>query len=204
MAIAFRMKKTDVVTSEVAKFHKACMESRLADVKASLDRGVSIEEKSGEYSISALLWASMYGKDECVRFLLSRGAAVNSTNKYGRTALVYASIHGHAKVVSALLAHGALIYTANRNGKTAFDWAKSTEIKDMLWKAMIYERRRAFLMFLAFSQFLIHQPRVDKMVMAIKLESCAHNKLSMGSVGSSCAEKVLATRDLHRQIMSFL
>ena len=71
---------------------------------------------------------------------------------------MYATIHGHLNVVAVLLAHGALVYTTNRvrhlasathlvvfsqvlshaqNGKTAFDWAKSTEVKDLLRKAMV-------------------------------------------------------------------
>lgn len=210
MAIAFRMKKNDPATSEVSKFHKACMEARLADVKSSLDRGVGIEEKSGEYGITALLWASMYGKEDCVEFLLSRGATVNAANNYGRTALVYATIHNHLNVVSCLLNHGALVYISNRSGKTAFDWAKTTEMKDLLNKAMIYERRRNFLMFLAFSHFLVPQPKAmsakEKLALCEKFAEngpCVLSSEKQRQSGTR-AEKVLGTRDLHRQIMAFL
>lgn len=136
MAIAFRMKKKDHVTCEVVKFHKACMEGRLSDIKMTLEKGIDIEARSGEYGITALSWSSMYGKADSVEFLLCRGANVNATNnvspslwsvvayayimftrrplQYGRTALVYATIHGHLNVVAVLLAHGALVYTTNR------------------------------------------------------------------------------------------
>lgn len=193
--------------SEVSKFHKACGEGKFKEVEYSLDKGISINARGEDSGWSALQWASMYGRTAVVQLLLSRGATVNATNDFGRTALIYATIHDHLSVVSILLSNGALINTSNRSGKTAFNLAKSPEIKDLLKRAMIYERRRSFLLFLAYCKFLIPQPTVKdvrKKEMDPRDEFLAA-KISHATVlAKNRAEKVLGIRDLHRHIMSFL
>ncbi|XP_069762475.1 ankyrin repeat and SAM domain-containing protein 6-like isoform X2 [Narcine bancroftii] len=68
---------------------------------------------------SALQLAAGYGHEPLVRFLLSKGASVDSRNRYGWTPLMQAARFGHLGVARVLLEHGADANAANRLGSSA-------------------------------------------------------------------------------------
>ncbi|XP_051043573.1 ankyrin repeat and SAM domain-containing protein 6 [Phodopus roborovskii] len=69
---------------------------------------------SDEAGNSALQLAAAGGHEPLVRFLLRRGASVNSRNHYGWSALMQAARCGHASVAHLLLDHGADVNAQNR------------------------------------------------------------------------------------------
>ncbi|CAH6776940.1 Anks6 [Phodopus roborovskii] len=71
---------------------------------------------SDEAGNSALQLAAAGGHEPLVRFLLRRGASVNSRNHYGWSALMQAARCGHASVAHLLLDHGADVNAQNRLG----------------------------------------------------------------------------------------
>ncbi|KAM5260102.1 ankyrin repeat and SAM domain-containing protein 6 isoform 1-T1 [Hipposideros larvatus] len=71
---------------------------------------------SDEAGNTALQFAAAGGHEPLVRFLLRRGASVNSRNHYGWSALMQAARFGHVSVAHLLLDHGADINAQNRLG----------------------------------------------------------------------------------------
>ncbi|XP_029396001.1 ankyrin repeat and SAM domain-containing protein 6 isoform X3 [Mus pahari] len=71
---------------------------------------------SDEAGNSALQLAAAGGHEPLVRFLLRRGASVNSRNHYGWSALMQAARCGHVSVAHLLLDHGADVNAQNRLG----------------------------------------------------------------------------------------
>lgn len=61
---------------------------------------------------------------DVVRFLLSKGASLNSQDDDGCTALMYAAWLGCSEVVKLLVHRGALVNIKNRRGKTALEVAR--------------------------------------------------------------------------------
>ncbi|XP_053423821.1 ankyrin repeat and SAM domain-containing protein 6 isoform X3 [Nycticebus coucang] len=71
---------------------------------------------SDEAGNTALQFAAAGGHEPLVRFLLRRGASVNSRNHYGWSALMQAARFGHVNVTHLLVDHGADINAQNRLG----------------------------------------------------------------------------------------
>ncbi|XP_020008354.2 ankyrin repeat and SAM domain-containing protein 6 isoform X2 [Castor canadensis] len=71
---------------------------------------------SDEAGNTALQFAAAGGHEPLVRFLLRRGASVNSRNHYGWSALMQAARYGHVSVAHLLLDHGANVNAQNRLG----------------------------------------------------------------------------------------
>ncbi|XP_066112760.1 ankyrin repeat and SAM domain-containing protein 6 [Saccopteryx bilineata] len=71
---------------------------------------------SDEAGNTALQFAAAGGHEPLVRFLLRRGASVNSRNHYGWSALMQAARSGHVSVAHLLLDHGADVNAQNRLG----------------------------------------------------------------------------------------
>ncbi|XP_013368681.1 PREDICTED: ankyrin repeat and SAM domain-containing protein 6 [Chinchilla lanigera] len=71
---------------------------------------------SDEAGNTALQFAAAGGHEPLVRFLLRRGASVNSRNHYGWSALMQAARFGHTGVAHLLLDHGADVNAQNRLG----------------------------------------------------------------------------------------
>uniref|UniRef100_A0A8C5YX82 Ankyrin repeat and SAM domain-containing protein 6 n=1 Tax=Marmota marmota marmota TaxID=9994 RepID=A0A8C5YX82_MARMA len=67
-------------------------------------------------SQNAKVFAAAGGHEPLVRFLLRRGASVNSRNHYGWSALMQAARFGHVSVAHLLLDHGADVNAQNRLG----------------------------------------------------------------------------------------
>ncbi len=69
------------------------------------------------------LWASEFGRNNVVRFLLQQGASINAQANTGQTALHWAVIGGHEETIKLLLDRGASLDARNAYGGTALGQA---------------------------------------------------------------------------------
>src|SRR5450631_4175804 len=69
------------------------------------------------------LWASEYGRNDVVNFLLDRGVSVQAQANTGQTALHWAVIGGHLDTITLLLNRGADLEAKNMYGGTALGQA---------------------------------------------------------------------------------
>jgi len=81
--------------------------------------------------ISFRHWASVSGRIEPAKLLLSRGSDVNRKNKNLLTPLHMASENGRTAFVVLLLEHDADVTVANKKLQTAFDLAKEQKNKEI-------------------------------------------------------------------------
>ncbi|KAL1006456.1 hypothetical protein UPYG_G00072630 [Umbra pygmaea] len=72
---------------------------------------------------TALQFASASGHENLVRFLLRKGASVDSRNNYGWTPIMQAARFGHVNVAHILLENGAEINGRNRMGASVLTMA---------------------------------------------------------------------------------
>ncbi|KOO25507.1 ankyrin repeat-containing protein, partial [Chrysochromulina tobinii] len=78
-----------------------------------------------QWGYTALIYASMYGREGIVRLLLEAEAIeVNATNIHDGTALHYAAGNGHLAVAKRLLEGGADPTLRTKYGQTAIDLAR--------------------------------------------------------------------------------
>lgn len=78
----------------------------LAELKRLVQEGVPVNDRSA-FNNTALLYAAMHGKRECLRFLINNGADVNIANDSGYTPLICAAKIGDHEAVKMLLEAGA-------------------------------------------------------------------------------------------------
>ncbi len=85
----------------------AARSGNLDKIKALVTAGVDVNAKT-KYNATALAYAADKGHVEIVRYLLGKGAEVDTTdNFYQATPLVWASMGQHAEIVGLLFEHGA-------------------------------------------------------------------------------------------------
>jgi hypothetical protein len=120
-------------------FIHAAEVGNLEVLKLFLARGVNIDVKAhcavffgtaagGETTarvagLSALNCAALHGQEQVVRFLLERGADIESQAEDRSTAVLAAASRGHTAIVGLLLQRGARCCDANTHGNTAFKLA---------------------------------------------------------------------------------
>lgn len=104
---------------------QAAVEGDVEAIKANLALGVDVNvmgqpsaiwgprfEKSGHFAGTALHYATSYGREEAVAFLLEKGARVDVRSASGHTAKDYARRRGYLNIL-AMLDHSILRQAAN-------------------------------------------------------------------------------------------
>ncbi len=66
-----------------------------------------VVDKQDEYRWTSLMIASLNGREEICKLLLSAGASVGKQDEYGWTSLMIASKYGQKEICKLLLSHGA-------------------------------------------------------------------------------------------------
>lgn len=103
----------------------------LEKVKSFFDEAGRLRDGASEAEMaSGFVWASEYGHDDVVEFLLDRGADPNRATETGLSGLHWAVVGGQAKTARLLLDRGASLEARNRYGGTALGqalWSASQE-----------------------------------------------------------------------------
>ena len=108
-----------VLSAIAGPLHKAAVNGTTVEVIKLIAGGADINEKKAFSKKTPLMYAASYGRQDVVRVLLSKGAAVNNKDTLGNTALMNAVEIGNFDIVSALLTKGADVNAANLEGETA-------------------------------------------------------------------------------------
>ncbi|EAY05190.1 ankyrin repeat protein, putative [Trichomonas vaginalis G3] len=91
-----------------------------------ISQGVDINAKENQFHATALHFAALIGNIEIVKFLISRGLNINSTDISGASILNYAAFYSDKKTIEFLIENGADINAKNKNGITILQVAAST------------------------------------------------------------------------------
>lgn len=122
------------------EFVIAIERASLADVRALVEAGNSPDTpiEHGENKTLPLLKAAWNGRRDIVKYLLSKGAAVNGRDSDGQSALHEAAVRGFDDVVEVLLQAGADAKAEDKRGNTPFGAALfngHVDVAEMLLKA---------------------------------------------------------------------
>lgn len=90
-----------------------------AAFQAALGKGAEIDGKD-EYKNTPLMIAILYDREQMVRRLVERGAAVNATGGAGQSPLILAAQEGQTETVRFLLGKGARMGWKDSSGENAF------------------------------------------------------------------------------------
>ena len=113
-------------TGDVDALYQAAGEGNTQQVKAFLDRGVKVNERTSDGSY-ALNHAAVENQVKVMRILLARGADPNVQNSQGDTPLICATKYagGKATTVRLLVEADTDLGVRDNKGKTALDYAKA-------------------------------------------------------------------------------
>lgn len=98
-----------ITTTEKTPAHRlrdAASSGNLSELVELVREGVPVNGLSS-FNNTALLYAALHGKGECVRFLIANGADVNIANDTGYTPLICAAKIGDYESAKMLLEAGA-------------------------------------------------------------------------------------------------
>lgn len=88
-----------------------------------LSEHIDVNDKSID-GYTALMWASINGHNDVIKFLMEKGANINAKNKYGKTALMLASINLNTNTAKILLSLGADITIKDYEGDGVIEQMK--------------------------------------------------------------------------------
>lgn len=117
--------------------HEAALKGDIAKVKSFLKKDANLLESNGRHDKKPLHWAAESGNVELVKFLLSKGAAIDSKNSAKETPLIYAVARDHLDVAQFLVAKGADINVETQFGtplSTALGFGKPEIAKFLVQK----------------------------------------------------------------------
>ena len=137
----------------------ACYRGKIDVVRLLLEKGAdqSIRAKDGA---TPLLWATSGNRSDILQLLLENGGNINVQDENGETALIKAAIKGNqdAKLIRLLLENGADPYIKDNKGRNAISVAKTPIIKKIIKRLSNWKRRKALMMVLAQSGYLVRLP----------------------------------------------
>mmetsp|Transcript_10231 Transcript_10231/g.26047 ORF Transcript_10231/g.26047 Transcript_10231/m.26047 type:complete len:313 (-) Transcript_10231:33-971(-) len=110
-------------THGVTPLHVAAIKGYVSLVQLLLDSDNTVKKVTDANGDTAVHWACTKGHLEVLDLLLSRGAALDVSNKQGWTALHRASYNGRPEVLERLLNAGASLHAVNQDGNTALHLA---------------------------------------------------------------------------------
>jgi len=112
--------------SKTEKLYKAAQDGDEAELTRLIERGGNVNWHNPDDSgRTALICASIYGREGCVRLLLeAKAIEVNAKNNYDQTALHYAAHDGYLAIAKRLLEGGADVTLRDKYGETAIDLAR--------------------------------------------------------------------------------
>jgi hypothetical protein len=101
-------------------------------IKQHLEAGTDVDAKQPPGGGTPLLVAATFGRAEAAKFLIEKGANVNTSSNDGATALHGAAFFCHAEIVKLLLDKGAKVNAKNIRGETPLDavagsWSQELE-----------------------------------------------------------------------------
>ncbi|XP_031630464.1 myotrophin [Contarinia nasturtii] len=77
-------------------------------------------------------YAADYGQSDVLRYLINKGADVNTRDKHGITPILAATWEGHTNCVRILLENGADKSITTPDGTSLIDAAEKQEVRDLL------------------------------------------------------------------------
>ena len=105
-------------------------------VELLLKLGAKPETRSTTSKHTALDYAAVWGRVECLRILLQYKANINGTSDSGKTALHYAAEKDQMECANELVQCGADPRIKSKKNKTAFEYAISKEMQSFLEQAI--------------------------------------------------------------------
>lgn len=120
MAMLLISKNADVSRFEeigrTMPLHEAAKTGNVSIVRAMLDKGASINDRTGDGN-TALHYATLYGHKNLTVFLLNNGAGVDVKNARNETPLHLSAGHENADIPALLIEKGA-----NINATSGYNW----------------------------------------------------------------------------------
>ncbi len=117
--------KEIVVASTITEsgLRKDTVISNINSTIDALNKGANINYQDKKNGNTALMYASLKGYEDMVKFLLDKGANVNIQNNVGDTALSFAVLKGYEDIVKLLLDSGVNVNIQNNDGDTVLLFA---------------------------------------------------------------------------------
>lgn len=111
------VKQESPLLSYKRSLHELAAQGELYEIEPSMINTVDI------YNMTPLLWASGYGQNSTVEFLIKSGADPNHKAFGGKNALMFASSKGFFHVVKTLIIEGANLDDVDETGTSALMYA---------------------------------------------------------------------------------
>lgn len=133
--------KSATVKAPPVDIHTAVVTDNLDALKQHIAAGSNLNEKDPFGGSSPLISASLFGKTEAAKLLISAGADINFQNKDGSTALHTAAFFCRPEIVKMLLNKSADKNIKNSFGSTAYQsvagpFSEVKSIYDMVTQAL--------------------------------------------------------------------
>lgn len=118
----------------VEKLYTAIENKDLKSVKECFNQGVDVNFIDyARNRHTPLMWASQYGNNDIVKYLIEQGTEVNKTQNFNRDyPLVLATKQGNIDIVKTLIANGADLNIKNQNNETALTIAQKLNNKELV------------------------------------------------------------------------
>ena len=90
-------------------------------VKEQVANGVDTNAEDSEFGVTALSWAALLNEAKIAKFLIEKGADINTKSRDGSTPLHSAAFLGRAEIAELLIQKGAEVNPENHRGETPLD-----------------------------------------------------------------------------------